>query len=33
MKKNVLINDIVGQYMKEQGFELSTDKRTYWCWG
>lgn len=32
MKKNALINDIIGRYMTTQGFELKTDKKTHWSW-
>lgn len=32
MNKNLLINETIGQYMQEQGFEIKTDKRTCWEW-
>ncbi len=32
INRNTMINGIIGQYMQEQGFELRTDKRSFWEW-
>lgn len=32
LKRNALVNKIIGEYMHEQGFVLKTDKKTYWEW-
>ncbi|MBQ9142342.1 MAG: hypothetical protein IJX63_11225 [Lachnospiraceae bacterium] len=32
IRKNELVNNIIAPYMQEQGFELRTDKKTFWEW-